>query len=231
MDARAEDAANIALATQPVRTLLVDANAFERRGLRMLLRVHGIDVVAEASSGPEAVAMARRTDPDVVVIDAELTGPGDQEPVATLGALAGAPAVFVLAQGESVAALDALLAGAVGVVDKNARAEDIAAGVRGAVAGECVLSPGVARRLVDRARELDALRRSRERTIAPPRLSGRECDVLRLVVSGRGNADIGQQLYISSSTVKNHVAAIVEKLGVTNRVEAAVEAVRIGLVG
>jgi DNA-binding NarL/FixJ family response regulator len=211
-----------------VRAVLVYHNAYVRRGLRVLLTTHGVRVVAEASNDRAGVRLAAELRPDVVVFDADL--PRASGAIAKIGQLDAGTPVFVLAGGGSPAALDALLAGAVGVQDEDAPAAQIADGVKAAALGDCVLSPTIAGRLVNRARELDAMRRATARPMAAGDLSLRESDVLRLVAAGHGNAMIAEQLYISSSTVKGHVASIIEKLGVSNRVEAAVEAVRTGLV-
>ncbi|WP_346386394.1 response regulator transcription factor [Nocardioides sp.] len=212
-----------------ITTLLVDNNTLFRHGVRMLLVAHGITVVGEASNGRDAVRLATELRPDVVVMDTDMPIMDGIEATALIAALADAPAVLVLGTVESSAALDAILAGARGLLLKDSDGEQIAAGVRLAAAGQSALSPSVAGTLVTRMRQLETARRAHAPKRAEAGLTAREHDVLRLVAAGRDNPGIGQELYISSSTVKHHVASILDKLEVHNRVQAAVEAVRIGL--
>lgn len=212
-----------------VTALIVDDNVFFRRGLGLQLLAAGVQIVGEASNGRDAVRLAAELRPDVVVLDTDLPLLDGVAATAQIIALPQPPAVVALADDDRDAALDAVLAGAVCFLCKGAGPEHIAAGVQMAAAGESVLSAAVTGQLVRRARELEVARRTRDPHGAGAGLSTRECDVLRLVVEGRGNTDIGQELYISPSTVKQHVASIIDKLGVSNRVQAAAEAVRIGI--
>jgi two-component system nitrate/nitrite response regulator NarL len=125
--------------------------------------------------------------------------------------------------------LDALLAGATGYLLKDAEGVDIVAGIRSAAAGDAMISPRIAGKLVERLREVD------DRTAVEPepegsQLTDRESEILRLIAAGMDNAAIADELIISPKTVKNHVASILEKLGLENRIQAAVYAVRRGLV-
>lgn len=215
---------------RPVTVLLVDDNLFFRRGLALGLVSAGMAIVGEASNGRDAVRLAAELRPDVVVMETDLPVMDGIEATARIAELPQAPPVVALAEDDSPAGLDAVLAGAVSFLVKGGGGDHIATGVRLAAEGDSVLSAQLTGQLVRRARELEAARRERDPHGTAGTLSSRECDVLRLVVEGRGNTDIGEELYISPSTVKQHVAAIVEKLGASNRIQAAATAVRIGLV-
>lgn len=221
----------------PVRALIADDYVLFRMGLSRALVACGIMIVGEAGNGREAVRMAAELKPDVVVMDTDMPVMGGLEATREIMKLPNAPAVLMLADAEgnasgdarSTSVLDALLAGARSFLLKDGDVADLAEGIRRAAAGESALSPSVAGALVERLRELESERRHESRR-APSALTGREQQVLTLVVEGRDNAAIGQELSISASTAKHHVAAILEKLGAANRTQAAAEAVRFGLV-
>lgn len=213
-----------------IRVLVVDDHDLFRSGLRRLLDEHDeLDVVADARRGDEAVARAAELRPDVVVMDINMPGMSGVE--ATRGVLQASPASAVLmltVTADESAVLDAVLAGASGYLLKDATLPEIVRGIHAAAAGQSLIAPAVAGDLLARLRRHGA-------PDAPPRpaapaLSARELEVLRLVVTGCDNGQIGQRLHLSPSTVKHHVSAILEKLGVENRIQAAVLAVRLGLV-
>lgn len=212
-----------------VTALLVDDNTLFRQGLRMLLGSHGVSVIGEAPNGRDAVRLAVELQPDVVVMDTDMPVMDGIEATSRICSAPGGPTVLVLAAAVS-AALDALLAGASGMLLKSAAPEEIAAGVKLAAAGQSVLAPSVAGTLVVRMRELEQARRERTPRRPEAELTAREHDVLLLLAAGHDNVEIGDDLEISPGTVKHHVASVLEKLGVENRVQAAVEAVRLGLV-
>jgi len=214
---------------EPPTALLIDDNVFFRRGLRMMLLAQGIAVIGEASNGRDGSRLATELAPDVVVLDLEMPHMDGIAATELICSAPRPPAVIILATAESTAALDAILAGAQGVLLKDAPADEIANGVRMAAAGDSALSASVAGQLVARMRELETVRRALAPRQASANLSQRERDVLRLVACGRGNSMIGQELFISASTVKHNVAAIMGKLGVQNRAAAAAEAVRLGV--
>jgi two-component system, NarL family, response regulator LiaR len=214
----------------PPRVLLVDDHALFRRGLARMLEAQGVNVVGEAPTGEAGVKLAEELRPDVVVMDLQMPGMGGV--AATAEVLKRLPAAQVLVLTISVEqsqVLDALLAGATGYLLKDAEGAEIVAGIRSAAAGDAMISPRIAGKLVERLREVD------DRTVDAPEqeddhLTERESEILRLIASGMDNAAIADQLIISPKTVKNHVASILEKLGLENRIQAAVYAVRRGLV-
>jgi DNA-binding NarL/FixJ family response regulator len=211
------------------RVVVADDHRLFRIGLRTLLQAHGLEVVGDASDGEEALRVTDATRPDVVVMDLSMPGVDGVEATRRIVARGWGTHVLVLTGSEGTDVLDALLAGARGYILKAAGMERIAEAVAAAACGQTALAPQVAGRLVERLRALETARI--EEKIAPPMppLTERESEVLRLLVTGSDNQAIAHALYISASTVKHHVTAILHKLGVENRVQAAVEAVRIGV--
>jgi DNA-binding NarL/FixJ family response regulator len=211
-----------------LRVLVVDDHRLFRGGLREVLEESGIAIAGEADSGEEALEIAPALAPDVVIMD--LTLPGISGAEATRRLLAVEPKLTVLVLTVSAEGGDideALAAGARGYLLKDATARELVAGVRAAAAGEAPLSPPVAARLVASMRDA---RRARDAAGDPADLSERELEVLRLISEGRDNTQIARALYISPETVKDHVSHILVKLGVENRIQAAVYAVRADLV-
>jgi DNA-binding NarL/FixJ family response regulator len=211
-----------------LRVLVVDDHRLFRGGLREVLEESGIAIAGEADSGEEALEIAPALAPDVVIMD--LTLPGISGAEATRRLLAVEPKLTVLVLTVSAEGGDideALAAGARGYLLKDATARELVAGVRAAAAGEAPLSPPVAARLVASMRDA---RRARDAAGDPADLSERELQVLRLISEGRDNTQIARALYISPETVKDHVSHILVKLGVENRIQAAVYAVRADLV-
>ena len=227
--------AGVALSRAPdaVRVLLVDRQHLFRANLAGVMAREGLDVVAEAGTAAEALDALARESVDVVLLD--LNTPDMPGPAAAGRIAAAAPDATVLVLSASRAdddVLGALVAGASGYLLKEESVEEVVTGVvRAAVAGEALISPGIAAMVVARLRELSP----QERPADPPApgttpLSPREVQVLGLIAAGRDNRDIAGELFISPSTVKRHVEAILDKLGVDNRVQAAVAAVRRRLV-
>lgn len=209
-----------------IRALVVDDHDLFRRGLRELLEQQGIRVVGEAANGEDAVALAGRAQPDVVVMDLSLPRMSGTE--ATRRVLAQSPEMKVLVLTMSVEAedvMDAMMAGACGYLMKDATVEEIAAGVRAAAVGESWLSPRAAGYLLDRLRGRAGADDRAVRGV----LSERELEILRLVAEGCDNEEIASRLVLSPRTVKNHVSSILSKLELDNRVQAAVYAVRKGI--
>jgi DNA-binding NarL/FixJ family response regulator len=214
------------------RVMVVDDHDLFRSGLRRLLDEHeGLDVVGEARRGDEAVQRAAELKPDVVVMDINMPGMSGVE--ATRGVLQAAPdsAVLMLTvTSDENAVLDAVLAGASGYLLKDAKLPEIVRGIQAAAAGQSLIAPSVAGELLARLRRHGAPDAQPTPPPAAPDLTPRELEVLRLVVAGCDNGEIGQRLHLSASTIKHHVSNTLEKLGVENRIQAAVMAVRLGLV-
>jgi DNA-binding NarL/FixJ family response regulator len=211
-----------------VRVLIVDDHDVFRHGLAELLAQEGLEVVAEASNGPAGVRLAGELAPDVVLMD--LNMPAMSGIAAMRAILAADPAarvVILTIADDDAAMLEALMAGAVGYVLKDATLEAIVATVRSAAVGDAVIPPRVASELLRRVRASEPPAAADDDA---PGLSERELEVLRLIVAGYENAAIAAELFISPNTVKNHVANIFEKLGVDSRLQASVQALRRGLV-
>lgn len=201
-----------------IRILLVDDHPVVREGLRGMLTLEDdLEVVGEAGSGEEAVALAGAQPHDVVLMDLRM--PGGDGVSATERIIAGRPGsrVIVLTTYETdTDILRAVEAGAAGYLLKDASRADLADAIRAAMRGETVLAPSVATRLVRTMR-------------APHPLTKRELDVLALVYEGMTNAQIGGALFISEATVKTHLLRIFEKLGVSDRTAAVTRALERGI--
>jgi DNA-binding NarL/FixJ family response regulator len=212
----------------PIRLLLVDDHALFRRGLRTILaEFDEVLVVGEAESGDRALPLVERRQPDVVIMDLHMPGMSGAE--ATRRVHESWPRTAVVMLTVSAAedeVIDALEAGAVGYLLKDAQGKEILRAVMAAAQGGSVLSPGVARTVVNRARRL----RGGDGRGADVELSEREVEVLRLLADGRDNAEIAAELFLSVATVKNTVSRLLNKLSATNRVQAAIKAVRSGLI-
>jgi DNA-binding NarL/FixJ family response regulator len=211
------------LGAATLRVVIADDHPFYRDGLAKLLIASGIDVVAQVANGEAALQAVEETAPDVVVMDLNMPGMSGLE--ATRRLTVEAPHTRVLVLSVSAQELDvteAILAGASGYVLKERPVEEVVAGIRAAATGQAVISPRVATLLLGRVRE----EVQAEREVTAMRLSGRELEVLGLLADGKANQEIADALYISPSTVRNHVANILAKLHVDNRVQAAVRAVR-----
>jgi DNA-binding NarL/FixJ family response regulator len=215
------------LLPEPLRVVVADDHPFYREGLARLLQDSGIEVVASVPNGEAALQAAEELAPDVVVMDLNMPGMTGTEATRLLCERAPATRVLVLsvsAQEQDVT--DAVLAGASGYVLKESSIDEIVAGIRAASAGQSVISPRIATVLLERIRE----RPDVQVGVGGAPLSGRELEVLGLLAEGLANHEIAESLVISASTVRNHISSILLKLQVDNRVQAAVRAVRQGLV-
>jgi NarL family two-component system response regulator LiaR len=211
---------------EPIRVLIVDDHAVVREGLRAFLELQdGIAIAGEAADGEEAIAEAERLRPDVVLMDLVMPRLDGVQAMRTLRDRVPATRVIVLTSFlDDERLLPALRAGAAGYLLKNAEPQELARAVRAAHAGEALLDPVVAARLV----ETLAADGGREPL---DRLTPREREVLVLIGQGFPNKRIARELALSEKTVKTHVGHVLAKLEVTDRTQAAVLAVRAGLVG
>lgn len=216
------------LSREPLRVVLADDHHFFREGLREQLTANGISVVGEAMDGEGAVAMARELEPDVVVVDLRMPGtPGIDAVRHIISARPQAQVIVLTVSTGQGDALEALAAGACCYLLKDTRVEELVASIRLAGAGHAVLSREIVRALAEHVRTRQG---TAQAAINGSALSARELEVIRLIAQGADNATIGRELSISGHTVKQHVTSIFGKLAVQNRVQAAVCAVRVGLV-
>lgn len=213
----------------PIRVVLVEDHDFYRAGLKEMLREEGVQVIGDASSGEDGVALVRHSKPDLVLMDIHMDGLSGIE--ATQRILQASPdtrVIMLTVSTDSEDVLDALLAGASGYLLKGATMKELVGAIRAIAAGGSLLSPTVTGKVIERLRQhADA---ATPETQPSAQLSPRELDVLRLLGEGLDNAQIAARLHLSTTTVKHHVSSLLEKLGVENRVQAAVYAVRQGLV-
>ena len=199
-----------------IRVLIADDHTLFRRGLVSLLNETGEFVVAgEAGNGPEAVQLVAALGPDVVLMDVHMHGGGGVEAVEQLSKTSPALPVIMLTVSDNDADLiGAIRAGAKGYFLKNAETEELYAALRKAAAGQAVLDPALTDLLFRHVAQTSPLGE-----VAP--LSFRETEILQLIAEGCTNREIALRLSVSENTIKTHVARILEKLGTTNRTEAA----------
>jgi len=202
-----------------IRVLLVDDHPVVRAGISGLLEGEpDLTVIAEAESGEEAVELATRISPDVVLMDLRMPGIGGVEATRRVVA-GGGPRVLVFTTYEDDdEILSAIAAGASGYLLKAAPSDELIAGVRAVAAGQTVLAPSIAAHLVSRANAPEA-----------PRLTAREAEILALVAEGLSNPEIAARLVIGESTVKTHLLHVFEKLEVGDRTRAVTRAMELGL--
>jgi len=217
-----------------ISVLLADDQPLLRRGFRMILEAEGdLTVVAEAGQGEEAVDLARRYRPDVVLMDIRMPGTDGIE--ATRRITAAHPEVRVLALTTfdlDEYAFGALRAGASGFLLKDVRPAELVAAIRTVAAGDAVISPRVTRRLLEEYAQVLPLSAAQRAQLYPQlsALTEREREVLIAVAQGLSNAEIAATLFVSEATVKSHVGRILAKLGLRDRVQVVVLAYETGLV-
>jgi len=206
------------------RALLADPSRLSRRGTREVLIRSGFDVVVETSTGEEALEAARAVAPHLAVVELQLPGLPGVETIRRLRSLSpGTRAVVLTGREDHV--VEAVAAGACAFLLKTSPLDALADALRAAGGGHALVLPAAAAPLLEAGHEQAS---GRERMLAD--LSARELEVLRLLAGGRDNAEIAAELFISPSTAKNHVSRILGKLPSQNRIQAAVYAVRCGLV-
>ena len=216
--------------TDPVRVVVADDQALVRTGFRMILTADGIDVVAEAATGAEAIDAVRRTRPDVVLMDIRMPVlDGLEATRRILAADTEAPRILMLTTfdvDEYVYA--ALAAGASGFLLKDVAPEQLTAAVRLVRSGDALLAPSITRRLVERFARGGQETSAVHRDLAS--LTPREREVLQQLARGLSNAELAAAFQLSEATVKTHVARILGKLQLRDRVQAVVVAYETGLV-
>jgi two-component system, NarL family, response regulator LiaR len=205
-----------------IRVLITDDHGVVRQGLRMFLSLDPeIEIVGEATNGEEAVALSRKLEPDVVLMD--LLMPVMDGIAATEEIRRDLPDVEVMALTsvlEDASVTGAVRAGAIGYLLKDTEAAELRRAIKAAAAGQVQLAPEAAARLMREVRAPES----------PEALTARETEVLELLARGHANKQIASSLYVSEKTVKAHVSAILKKLGVQSRTQAALHAVETGLV-
>ena len=212
-----------------IRVLVADDQALVRSGFRMILEAReDVEVVGEAEDGAEAVELARRLDPDVILMDVRMPKLDGVEATRRLSAAGARARVVILTTFDLDEYVhEAIRAGASGFLLKDVQPAQLVDAVRVVAAGEALLAPTVTRRLLDR------FARSLLDEKPPPSLEGltaRELEILRLVAGGLSNAEIAEQLVVTEATVKTHVSSVLRKLHLRDRVQAVVAAYDAGLV-
>ncbi len=211
-----------------IRVLLVDDQALVRSGFRLILETReDLEVVGEAEDGREAVDLARRLDPHVILMDVRMPHVDGVEATRRLAA-AGSPArVLILTTFDlDEYVYEAIRAGASGFLLKDVQPAQLVDAVRVVAAGEALLAPTVTRRLLDRfADQLPSTKPSPELA----RLTERELEILTLLAEGLSNAELAERLFLSETTVKTHVSSVLRKLELRDRVQAVVLAYKAGL--
>lgn len=217
--------------TEPIRILLVDDQTMFREGLRTLLSVQAdFAIVGEAGNGEEAVALAAKLHPQIVLMDLRM--PVLDGVAATQWLQRAHPecrVIILTTFDDDEYVFDGLRAGAVGYLLKDAPSEKLFEAIRAAARGESFLQPSVAAKVLAEFNRLVAIAPARSAALADP-LSEREIEVLRLLARGASNREIAQALVIAEGTVKNHMTGIFNKLGVSDRTQAAIKAKELNLV-
>jgi DNA-binding NarL/FixJ family response regulator len=213
-----------------IGVLLADDQALVRAGFRLIVELEqGMEVVGEAEDGRQAVELGRELRPDVVLMDIRMPGLDGIEATRRLVEAGSNARVLVLTTFDlDDYVYEAMKAGASGFLLKDVPREQLVAGIRIVAGGKSLLAPAITRRLVEQF-----VRRPPPGTAVPPRLeelSDRELDVLRQLARGMSNAEIAKALYVGDATVKTHVAHILRKLDLRDRVQAVVFAYEVGLV-
>jgi DNA-binding NarL/FixJ family response regulator len=210
-----------------IGVLIADDQPLARAGFRTILSAApGITVLAEAADGEEAVDQALRLRPDVILMDIQMP---KLDGIEATRRLAGQKVIVLTTFGLDDYIVDALRAGAAGFLLKDAPVEELIGAVRAVAAGDAQLSPAVTRRLLDRVagRLPTPVRAESDATSS---LTPRELEVLTMLATGRSNAEIATDLYVSEATVKTHVSSVLSKLGLRSRIQAVIFAYESGLI-
>lgn len=209
-----------------MKILLCDDQAVIRDGLEMLLTLEkDMQVIGSASDGAEAIELAAQKQPDLILLDLKMPGTNGIEATREIRARFPQIKILVLTTyDDDEWVFDAIRAGASGYLLKDTPRQKIIEAIRGTMDGKSFLDPSVAGKLMNQV----ASNQKQPTSILAERLTERELDVLRLIAKGFNNSDIAAQLHLSEGTVRNHVSAILEKLGVSDRTQAAVVAIQHG---
>ncbi len=211
----------------PVRVLIADDQPLFRRGLWVVLGTDDrIEVVAEAENGEEAIARAVELAPDVVLMDVRMPKVNGIEAARVISQQVPTTKIIMLTVSDEEDDLyEAIKAGATGYLLKEISVEEVAEAIQAVVQGQSLITPSMASKLLTEFQKLST--RTEETAQLPsPTLTPRELEVLKLVAKGMSNREIGDELFISENTVKNHVRNILEKLHLHSRMEAVIYAVR-----
>lgn len=210
-----------------IRLMLADDHRMLREGLRRSMIEEGFEVVGEAQDGVEAVELAETLIPDVILMDVSMPNCDGVEACRQVKSRGGSSKIVMLTMHADKEVLtNAIRAGATGYLVKDCSTQEIADAVRMAAAGDTVLSPQLARSMLEEVRRLDERANSEEdRTVTK-----REEEVLQLIADGCSTPEVAERLYISQKTVKNHLASIYQKLDARDRTQAVLQAVRMGIV-
>jgi DNA-binding NarL/FixJ family response regulator len=188
-----------------------------------------VQVVGECADGTEALIAVRELAPDVVVMDLNMPGISGVEATRQISMIAPLTRVLVLTISDNDSdVMDAILAGACGYLLKDSSITELISGIQAAAVGESLVSPAIASKVLQRVRASSAS--PHEAELIQSELSDREIEVLKLIANGKDNGMIALELHISPKTVKNHISNILMKLQIDNRIQAAVYAVRSGIV-
>jgi DNA-binding NarL/FixJ family response regulator len=220
------------LSPRPITVVVVDDEQMIRGALAQTLTGGGLDLVGEAANAHDAIELVLDLRPDVVLIDIPLPGYSGVPAIDRLALLAPASRILVLARAEENRVVEAIVAGASGYILKTAPPEAIIAAVRATAAGESVISSQIAGKLLQRIRERDIpVTAASDNAASAIRavLTERELAIFERLASGRSNREIAYELSLSTNTVHNHIASILAKLHLDNRIQAAVQAVRSGI--
>ena len=216
---------------RPVRVLIADDHAIFRRGLKTVLAYEDdIELVGEAGDGEEVLRLAEEAVPDVILMDVRMPKRSRIEATKVLrDSVPTARIVMLTVSDEDSDLYEAVRAGAVGYLLKEVAIDEIAESVRAVAQGQSLISGLMAAKLLTEFNNLLARSESQPK-MAAPRLTDRELQILRYVAEGKSNKEIGDELFISENTVKNHVRNILEKLHLHSRMEAVMYAVRENLI-
>lgn len=219
---------------ETARLLIVDDQEYMRTGLRVVLSRRGdIEVVGEAADGEEGVRLCRELAPDLVLMDIEMPGLDGIEATRRIKAEMPSTSILVITAHTSPEyLLEAVSAGAAGYLRKEAAMLGVEDAVAAVLAGEPILDAGLSMQLLRRMSDSDTEAPAGQgRAMIEDSLTGRELEILAQISLGRTNAEIAQTLYLSVGTVKTHVHRVISKLGVSDRTQAAVLAIRAGITG